>query len=111
MYRYFAVLALARVLIWITVFWEWTAVKIGKNKLTFPCQLKEQNKLRNTGNVFRSKDCAESEVSIGFVLKILWGTKISLDGDGGFRLAPILYKAKIIFYCMYLYVTVSIPVI
>ena len=34
----------------------------------------------------RSKECEENEVSIGFVLKILWGTKISLDGDGGFRL-------------------------
>jgi hypothetical protein len=38
--------------------------------------------------VFRGKtnaDGVESEVSVGFVLKILWGTKISLDGDGGFR--------------------------
>ena len=38
--------------------------------------------------VFRGKgtgEGTESEVSVGFVLKILWGTKISLDGDGGFR--------------------------
>ena len=38
-----------------------------------------------TESVVRSTESGSCEVSIGFVLKILWGTKISLDGDGGFR--------------------------
>ena len=37
--------------------------------------------------MFRNDKDGEELVSvnIGFVLKMLWGTKISLDGDGGFR--------------------------
>ena len=44
-------------------------------------------------NVFRDESGVEDliSVSIGLVVKLVWGTKISLDGDGGFRLVDISF--------------------
>ena len=70
-----------------------TTPEFAVDELDLPVQLPSQGVARehcllgvdSSSNSGGTGEGEERKLTVGFVAKMLWGTKVVLDGDGGFR--------------------------